>query len=857
MCRFRASADQAFHLPNPEPHYAPDLGLEPVHVDVALGFDLAGRQAAGAVTTTVLAHRDGLRSLTLDAVSFLDVDVVDPDGHDLTFRYDGERLHITWAEALHLDERRRVEVRYRVIDPLTGMTFSWPDDVHPDRPRFCGTDHETERARYWLPCVDHPSVRTPLDLHLRAGSEYTILANGLETEREEHDDGTTTSHWHLEQPCPSYLVCLAIGEFVRADGRPVGDVEVAAFASPPFTSEEVDRSFGRTSGMLEWMTAKLASPFPFPKYFQVALHGIGGAMENISLVTWDDKFVADETFAAEQGWLIDLINVHEMAHSWFGDAIVCRDFSHVWLKESWATYMESCWLEDVDGVDAMHFQLSEESRAYRTEADRRYVRPIVTRSFDSSWDMYDQHLYPGGAFRLHMLRCELGDDDFWAGVRDYVRLFGGRTVETSDFRRTLEARSGRSLARFFDQWLHAPGYPRLEGSFSWSDHRSEATVAVEQKQHDPATGVPLFHFELEVDLETTPGEWITRTLQVDTDKHSLVVPLAARPRQVVIDPRGKLLHSLKWKPGRDLLGRTLRHGPTVPGRIQAARALARTGGRRSIELLREAYAAETFWGVRIEIARALGAAGSRAAASALASLLAVEEDPRVMRFVTETCGRYRDEGIAQALVEWLARDDVPYLARRKALESLGRQRGEDHLETLRAAALDRGWWGWVRQGALLGLGQTRTEEARQFLVTRATANTELRQVRLEAIAALAQAALWQDVGGRARTLEVLADLTRDVDYGIRMAALRAMPSLRDGAALGVMEGAMTSLAEQDRPRIRRLARGLRKELADGGSVVGLRKQVEDLTERFRKLQHRLEKLEQRERADDDLNGDSL
>ena len=852
----RVSADQAFHLPDPEPHYAPDLGLEPVHVDIALGFDLAGRQAAGAVTTTVRAHRDGLRSLTLNAVDFLEVDVLDPDGHDVSFTYDDERLEVTWAEPLRLDEERRVEIRYRVIDPLTGMMFSWPDEAHPDRARFVVTDNETERARHWLPCIDHPAVRTPLDLHLRAGTEYTILANGLEAEAEDHDDGSRTSHWHLEQPCPSYLVCIAIGEFVRADGRPVGDLEVAAFATAPYTAEQVDRSFGRTSGMLEWMTAKLASDFPFPKYFQVALHGIGGAMENISLVTWDDKFIADETYAAEMGWLIDLINVHEMAHSWFGDAIVCRDYSHVWLKESWATYIESCWLEDTEGTDAKHFQLSEESHAYRTEADRRYTRPIVTRSFDSSWDMYDQHLYPGGAVRLHMLRCELGDDDFWSGVRDYVRLFSGRTVETSDFRRTLEARSGRSLARFFDQWFHSPGYPRLEATFAWSDSRSEATVAIEQKQTNAERGIGLFAFPLQVDVETATGEWITRTLQIQDDKHTLVLPLAARPRQVVLDPRAELLHSLEWKPGRDMLARSLRGAPTVPGRIQAARALARTGGRRSVELLREAYASEPFWGVRIEITRALAAASSRAAAAALASLLAVEEDPRVMRFVTEACGQYRDPAVARALLAWLDRDGLPYLAQRKALESLGRQRGEEHLETLRAAALDRSWWGWVRQGAMLGLGHTRTEEARRFLSGRVGATNEARQVRIDAITALASAALWQDVGGRRRTLETLSDLLRDTDYGIRMATLRALPTLRDAAALPVMEAALPSLAEQDRPRIRRLARGLRRNLADGGAVQGLRKQVEELTERFRKLQHRLEKIEQRSKAEDDV-GDSL
>ena len=93
--------------------------------------------------------------------------------------------------------------------------------------------------------------------------------------------------------------------------------------------------------MLDWMTGFLDSTYPYPKYFQVAVPGIGGAMENISLVSWDDSWLVDERAHAEFGWLVDVINLHEMAHTWFGDVVVCRDFAHSWLKESWATYMES------------------------------------------------------------------------------------------------------------------------------------------------------------------------------------------------------------------------------------------------------------------------------------------------------------------------------------------------------------------------------------------------------------------------------------------------------------------------------------------------------------------------------------
>jgi len=46
----------------------------------------------------------------------------------------------------------------------------------------------------------------------------------------------------------------------------------------------------------------------------------------------------------------------------------------------------------------------------------------------------------------------LGDDAFWAGVKDYLTTFAGHVAETDDFRKCLEKHSGTNLTKFFDQW---------------------------------------------------------------------------------------------------------------------------------------------------------------------------------------------------------------------------------------------------------------------------------------------------------------------------------------------------------------------------------------------------------------------
>jgi len=829
-------------------HYAPDTALEPCHLEIRMAFDLPAKTARGTVTTTVVVRRAGARTVTFDAVDLRDVSVVDPDGAPLGWTYDGARLEVTWAEAAELGRRRRVAVSYAAVDPLDGMRFSVPDDAHPDRPLWVATDHETERARYWLPCIDHPTVRVPLDFHLTAPSDLTILANGALVLEDDHGDGTKTAHWRLEDPAPSYLTCLAIGDLVRVDGGAWSGRPIAFFAPRGTDPADLDRSFGTTEAMLGWLSEKLGTPYPYPKYFQFAVPGIGGAMENISLVSWDAAWVLDETAFLERGWLVELVNLHEMAHSWFGDLITCRDFAHVWLKESWATYLESCWLEARSSVDEFQSQLIDEEAAYLSEADGRYMRPIVTREFDSSWDMFDQHLYPGGAVRLHMLRKTMGDDAFWAGVREYVATFARRTVETSDFRRTLEKHGGLSLGRFFDQWFHSPGYPKLKASMRHSREDGLLTLTIEQTQVDKKKRVGLFDLDMPVAIQTADGEWIRRRVALSEARHEVVVALAAKPKQVVFDPDMEVLFTLDFDPGLDVLTAELTGAPTVRGRVSAARRLGKAGGRRQVRVLVDAYGAEPFWGVRVAIARALGAAGSAEAVAALADIVGTERHPRAGYLVIQEAGKFRDAGVASALQARID-EGLPYLAHGHALRGLGRQRGDAHLGTLAAgASADVDWR--VRQEAMHALSATRSAAALPTIEEHLPYGSDVPRVRAAAVLALAECARWQEEPVRRAAVERIVDLGRDPTMGVRLAVPGALQRLGARDALPALEALIPRVAAQNEARVRRAMKALRRSGRKGTEVEKLTKRVEELGTENRKLRERLDKLEARVLGDE-------
>lgn len=836
-----------FGDPSLAKQYPPDLELEPIHLELHLTVDLSAASAAGTAITTVRGRRKGANVLTLDGVDLLDIAVTDADGRDLHWRYDGARLHVRWADPFGVGEERRVAVAYRVVQPVAGLYFSQPDAAYPDAPWYAATDHETERARHWLPCLDLPNVRTTLDLHLRADARYTILANGVLVSETEHDDGSKTARWRLEQPCPSYLICFAIGDLVCADDGEFVDatdpdhprrIPVAYFCSQQHSAADLLGTFGRTKAMLSWMTQKFDLAFPFPKYYQFALPGISGAMENISLVSWDERYVLNESLATEYGWMIDLVNVHEMSHSYFGDAVVCRDFAHAWLKESWATYIEQVWHEDVTSLQEAHYVYWMNATDYFDEADNQYKRPIVTRQFSSSWDMYDGHLYPGGACRLHTLRCELGDEIFWAAVRAYLRRYNGKVVETDDFRLVLEEHSGRSLGKFFDQWFFTPGYPELKVTFTYEDAQHQGIFEIEQQQVDREKGIPAFILNTDLGW-VIDGVETRRPLHIDQPRQVVIVPMAAAPEQVRFDPGCKILHKLHFNPGDELLRRQLVAAPDVIGRIQAAHELAKTGKRVNIEAILSHYDSESFWGVRRELAEALRAAGSERAVEGLAALVATERDPMVMPTLFRAASHYRDARLAAALAARL-RAGLPEMSRKAAYEAFGAQRHHAEVELLLEAVNQIAPNGYAQAGALAGLAATRHEQALPALLAHTTYGATAFTARPAAVRALADIGKGQEKAAREQVVTTLVDLLRDPHGLVRRAAASALATVSATQEIPTLESYARGLAQQERVAVERTIDDLRNQDKSDGSP--LKKQVEELTEKVRKLEDQVQRL---------------
>ncbi len=457
--------------------------------------------------------------------------------------------------------------------------------------------------------------------------------------------------------------------------------------------------------------------------------------------------------------------------------------------------------------------------------------------------MYDRHLYPGGACRLHTLRKEIGDDIFWAAVKDYLHTYQESVVETDDFRRIVEKHCGKSLQKFFDQWIMTPAYPDVKVTFAFDKERNEGTFIVEQKQFDKKKDIPAFNFTTQLSW-VIDGKEHRRPITLEDPRHSFNVAMTKDPEQVRFDPDWVVLHKLEFNPGDTKLKAQLTGAKDVHGRILAANALIKTAKRENLRFVADAYHKETFWGVRREMLAAFGTCHTEDSIDILVEIIGKESDHLVLDFVFESAKNFRDEKILNATAERFAKGGLPPKARAAAIKVLGAQREQAPLKTLIDAVMFKEpRYGFSSSTAMMSLGMSRMEEALDILIEQSVYGknpTKSRRGAADGIGILLPN-LPKNIHRKAE--ECLVDLLRDPDDWMRRAAAGALFSARVQWAEPALLSFRVTLPYQDQMdfdgRLASLRKGGESKLAD------LEKQVEDVNGRYRKLLERLENIEGR------------
>jgi aminopeptidase N len=801
-----------------------DVALEEKTISVKAVIDFIPLRPAQAVTFNAVGHE-------VTAVKG------GGEGTALAFENTGEELIIRWGSPLTVGQKEQVTIEYKVRDPKAGLYFFGPSEKEPKVPLMVWSQGEPISNRHWFPCLDHPNERQTTEVIATVNDGFEVLSNGNLISSDKVEGGKRRFHWRQGEPHVAYLVTLVVGRF--AIGRDDWRGKPVTYYTPPERAADIPRTFGHTREMLDYFSERFGIEYPWEKYAQVVVEQfIMGGMENTSATTLYSRVMHDERAILDNSpdWLI----AHELAHEWWGVLLTCKDWAHLWLNEGFATYAEALWAEKKLGTDEFHYVLYQKSGPARSGAAK--TRPVVDRHYANPGTMFDSRAYPKGAWVLHMLRCKLGDDLFFACLAEYGKAFRQQTVETGDFRRVLERQTGRSLERFFYDWTERPGNPDLTVATSHDSDAKAVKITIKQTQKEDPFYLPI-KIELRIPGEEKP---VVVTKEMVERELTFYVPVAAAPDLVRFDPEFSLLADIKEEKSRDLWVKQAKEAPTVVERLRAVEHFGESKQPADRELLASILDKDSFYGVRVAAATALGKSGGDAARDALITGLKGEH-PKIRRACAEALGKFAiDETAAKALRDHLKRGDQSYFVEAALVSAYSQAANPPELAVFEEALTKDAHGDVIQQAALRGIALSEDAKALDLLRTWSTPGhpSNCRQTAIGALAKWMQRNAVEPKTQAELVNEIIGYLKESPS--IRMAAIGALREL-GGAAVPARE-VLQSLADQDpEDDVRNLAKAaIEKIQADTPAPVELsrlRTELEKLQKENDTLEERLQKIE--------------
>jgi aminopeptidase N len=851
----KAKDERYYSVPGSRPRYAPDRPFKLEKLILEVHVDPVRKTLHGTATQRFRVISPEQTHLRLDQVG-LKIDEVKLNGKVVTHHVEGDSLIVEIAksksESLSPEITFEIVIQYRTHEPRRGIYFTGPDEYFSKKPFQVWTQGQDEDSKYWFPTLDYPNEKIHSEVIAWVPQGFTAISNGQLVEKK--DAGNETKfHYRLGTPHVNYLVTLVVGQFseIKAEG-PRG-LPVQYFVVPG-DEDKAKRSFGNTAKMIELFETKTGQPYPYEKYSQVAVQDfIFGGMENTSATTQTDLTLHDER--AHLDFTSDPLVSHELAHQWFGNLLTCRDWSHGWLNEGFATFMERVWVEadtgPHGGLEEAKYYSYHDLKDYLYEDESKYRRPIVCNIYNDPIDLFDRHLYQKGGLVLNLLRSTLGEQLFWKSIQLYVSRHKGQNVETLDLIRAIEDATGRNMRPFFDQWVFGEGFPQLEISYAWSDEKKQIELVIEQKQEG------LFHLKFPVQIVCEDKKTIIENVSVKESRERIFISVPSKPLMVSVDAGHNIPKKLKFPRPKEMLIYQLKSDSDCMGRIEAAKELGKIADADGVEALVHAVNNDSFWGVRAEVASVLAEIRTPACRDGLVAALSTKNS-KGRAEIARALGKFRDHVASDALRK-AAEKDASYSVESAATEAWSHSRLKhaherskadiDDVEKFMNAQLEKeSFRDVIRSSALKGIaslpgvGAGERSSVLQTLIAWTHPNRSM-DSRMTAISYLGRLASTAHSMVREKILDLFSELANERNFRIRAVLVAAMETSEMPEAIGILDRIRNTDTDG---RIRRASWVAISKLKTAGthpeSVESLKKVIEKLEEDQKNLKQSFEAL---------------
>lgn len=386
------------------------------------------------------------------------------------------------------------------------------------------TLNEPNYASTWLPCNDRPDDKAFMEIKIKSDSSKISLSNGKLIDVKTDKD-KKIFHWKTFYPISTYLICLYSSDYVELKDFYVSadnDTMNISYYVLPGQEEKAWNDMKRHPEILK-VFSNLFGLYPFikEKYAVAVFLWQMGAMEHQTITGIGSNFIVGNNYFED-------VYVHEAAHHWWGNAVGPATWKDIWLNEGFSTYSEALFYEVVNGKEALKENMS-----------RKFSEGFYGALYDPK-ELFSSTVYEKGAWVLHMLRKEVGDELFFSGLKKYFETFKYSNASTHQFISLMESHSGKNLHRFFEQWVYeGSAVPKI--FYSWTTEKSGNDFILKLKLRQQSPDDIIYSLPMDILIEYENSESTFHSITLDEKKSEFQIVLKDMPTAINFDPDSWLL----------------------------------------------------------------------------------------------------------------------------------------------------------------------------------------------------------------------------------------------------------------------------------------------------------------------------
>jgi puromycin-sensitive aminopeptidase len=401
-------------------------------------------------------------------------------------------LHIRTVECTQGEAARRPE-RILIDERRETATFEFAEDFEKGpavlrilyagqlNDRMCGfyrsealldgkkrilavTQFEATDARRAFPCWDEPALKAGFEVRLVIPPDRKAISNMPVVEEGLTAEGRTVVRFAETPVMSTYLLAFVVGDFDFLEARTKEGVQVRVY-TPVGKREQGRFALEVAARALSFFQGYFDVPYPLPKMDLIAIPDFAaGAMENWGAVTYRETaiLVDPEHSSAATRQRVAMVVAHELAHQWFGNLVTMQWWTHLWLNEGFASYLQYLAVDRLfpDWDVWTQFVSNEYGRALKLDC-LVHSHPIEVEVKDPAEisEIFDAISYSKGAAVIRMLAALLGEEALRRGLHLYLTRHSYGNATTEDLWRAFSEASGRPVKEIMDTWTRQTGYP--------------------------------------------------------------------------------------------------------------------------------------------------------------------------------------------------------------------------------------------------------------------------------------------------------------------------------------------------------------------------------------------------------------